>query len=65
MSTAVFASIILALCGGAADLDFDCADYYNNCVINKSVVIKKENIEACKAEYSVGIKQIKALKEEN
>jgi len=54
------------MCGnGKGDADFDCVDYYNNCVINKSITIEMKNIQACKDDYSKGVERIKKLKEEN
>lgn len=66
MSTAEFVSVILLMCGnGKGDADFDCVDYYNNCVINKSITIEMKNIQACKDDYTKGVERIKKLKEEN
>ena len=66
MSTAEFAAVILLMCGnGQGDADFDCVDYYNNCVINKSIEIKMQHVQECKSDYSKGVERIKKLKEEN
>ena len=63
MSTAEFVSVILLMCGGDK-IDFDCVDYYNNCVIDKSRTIEIKNIQACKDDYTSGVARIKKLKEE-
>lgn len=65
MSVGELATAILILCGkGGADKDFDCYDYYNNCVISKNVEPTMDNLDKCKDNYSEGIKRIRKLKEE-
>lgn len=64
MSPAEFAVVITMLCGkGDTDKHWDCYDYYNNCVINKSVQITVGNIEKCKSDFQKGIVKLENLKE--
>lgn len=52
MSVATFAVILTTLCGiGDTDKHWSCYDYYNNCVINKSVEITVGNINSCKVAF--------------
>lgn len=65
MQAAEIATAILLICGnGGTDKDFDCYDYYNNCVINRSLNPTLKDFEACKDKESEGIKRIVKLKEE-
>lgn len=59
MTSKLFVSIIINLCGGdgKGNINMSCFDYYNNCVINKSVTISEKNINECKKELTLkGIK---------
>lgn len=65
MSAAGIATAILLICGkGGTEKDFDCYDYYNNCVINRSSAPTLKDFEICKANEANGIKRIQILKEE-
>lgn len=65
MSAVEIATAILLFCGnGGTDKDFDCYDYYNNCVINRSLTPTLKDFEVCKTNETNGIKRIEKLKEE-
>jgi hypothetical protein len=65
VSTAEIAATILLICGnGGTDKDFDCYDYYNNCVINRSLTPTLKDLEVCKKDETNGIKRIEKAKEE-
>jgi hypothetical protein len=65
MSPAEIATAILLICGkGGTDKDFVCYDYYNNCVINRSLTPTIKDFDACKAKYDSEYKRIVKLQEE-
>ena len=65
MSPAEIATAILLICGnGGTDKDFVCYDYYNNCVINRSITPTIKDFDACKEKEVEGLKRIQKLQEE-
>lgn len=65
MSTAEFVVVILAFCGdGKGNADMDCVDYYNNCVINKSIEMKMSDVKECSKNYKTGMVKLQERRKE-
>jgi hypothetical protein len=61
MPIAEFVTLLTVLCSNG---DFACYDYYNNCVISKSLVPTMKLVSECKLDYERGVERIKKLQED-